>query len=515
MRRLSSTRRNLAWIAQAAIVAAAAFNGSAASAASQVTIGVTETIASYNPYGDSVGLAYGIWCEVLGCLGIWDYDKGEYVGRLAESWEVDKSDPNIWIFHLRRGVKRQNDGKEFTSADVVHSFTRINSDPQSMQKSNVSPVKEMIAVDPYTVKVITKQPTAPLLEFLFDRFIITSKDLYDKYGAREADRKYLWGWGPYKLKALDIGQRIVLEKDSTNPAAGPNNPDTIIFTIMREPEQRVTALLNNEIQIAQFIPPQLASRVSEAKDARLVHTGSIELMFLAMSPKFKLWDNAKLRQAVCYAIDRDAIIKNVLGGEADRLDGPIGPGQYGYDAAFAKQHLLIPYDPAKARELVKESGYNGEPVDLYTPVGRYIDDKEVTQAMVPMLNAVGINARLRTPEWATLWSDVQRGKVPFYYMGRGTVVDPSVALQQYFQTGGSPRIGISDPEIDKALQTERVTFDPAQRRKALNVAFKKIEEAAPACFMWTHRMLYGESRNVAYKPNPGGRIFGTEIFVQQ
>lgn len=508
-------RRDLKWIARIAFVAAAAFNCCAASAASQVTVGVTETIASYNPYADSVGLAYGIWCEVLGCLGIWDYNKGEYVGRLAKSWEVDKSDPNVWIFHLRHGLKRQNDGKEFTSADVVHSFTRIISDPQSMQKANVAPVKEMIAVDPYTVKVVTKEPTAPLLEYLFDRFIITSKDLYDKYGAREADRKYPWGWGPYKLKELEIGQRIVLQKDPTNPEARTENPDTLIFNIMREPEQRVTALLNNEIQIAQFIPPQLASRVSEAKNVKLVHTGSIELMFLAMSPKFKPWDNVKLRQAVCYAIDRDSIIKNVLDGRADRLDGPIGPGQYGYDPAFAKQNLFIPYDPAKAKELVKESGYNGEPVDLDTPVGRYIDDKEVTEAMIPMLNAVGINARLRTPEWSTLWADVQKGKVPFYYMGRGTVVDPSVALQQYFETGGSPRIGISDPNIDKALDTERVTFDPAQRKKALNAAFKKIEDAAPACFMWTHRMLYGMSDKVEYKPNAGGRIFGTEIFVRQ
>jgi peptide/nickel transport system substrate-binding protein len=506
--------RHLSRMALAAFLAGVV-NCGAAYARSQVTIGVTETISSYNPYADSVGLAYGIWCEVLGCLGIWDYDRREYVGRLAESWEVDKSDPNIWTFHLKHGVKRQNDGKEFTSADVVHSFERINSDPQSMQKANVTPVKEMIAVDPYTVKVVTKQPTASLLEFLFDRFIITSKDLYEKYGASGSDRKYLWGWGPYKLKEIEIGQRIVLEKDPTNPAARANNPDTLIFTIMREPEQRVTALLNHEIQIAQFIPPQLASRVSEAKDARLVHAGSTELMFLAMSPKFKPWNNVKLRQAVCYAIDRDAIIKNVLDGKADRLDGPIGPAQYGYDPTYAKKDLFIPYDPAKAKELVKESGYGGEPVDLDTPVGRYIDDKEVTQAMISMLNAVGIKARLRTPEWSTLWADVQKGKVPFYYMGRGTVVDPSVALQQYFETGGSPRIGISDPEIDKALETERVTFDPSARRKALNIAFKKIEDAAPACFLWTHQMLYGISNNVEYKPNAGGRIFGTEIFVKQ
>ena len=128
----------------------------------------------------------------------------------------------------------------------------------------------------------------------------------------------------------------------------------------------------------------------------------------------------------------------------------------------------LPTIRRRRRELVKASGYNNEPVYLDTPVGRYINDKEVTEAMIPMLNAVGINAKLRTPEWATLWADVQRGKTPFYYMGRGSVVDPSVALSQYFETGGSPRIGISDPQIDKTLAAERVTFDPAERKSALN-----------------------------------------------
>jgi peptide/nickel transport system substrate-binding protein len=398
---------------------------------------------------------------------------------------------------------------------VVHSINRINTDPQSKQKQNVSPVKDVVALDKYTVKIVTKEPTASLLEFLFDRVIISAKDLYDKYGARDADRKYPWGWGPYKLKELVIGQRIVLEKDSSHPAAKVQNPDTLIFSIMREPEQRVTALINNEIQIAQFIPPHLAERVKGASNVGLHPVSSVEIMFLAMSPKYKPWDNTKLRQAVCYAIDRDLIIKNVLKGQADRLDGPIGVGQYGYDSEYAKKNLLIAYDPAKARELVKASGYNNEPVYLDTPVGRYINDKEVTEAMIPMLNAVGINAKLRTPEWATLWADVQKGKTPFYYMGRGSVVDPSVALSQYFETGGSPRIGISDPQIDKTLAAERVTFDPAERKKALNVAFKAIEDAAPGCFMWRHHMLYGESKNIEHKPNPAGRIFGTEIFVKQ
>ncbi len=240
-----------------------------AAARGQVTVGVTETIASFNPYADSVSLAYGIWCQVFGCLGIYDFDKGEYVGMLADRWEVDKTDNNVWTFHLKRGLKRHNDGRELTADDVVHSVTRINTDPQSKQKQNTGPIKEIVALDKYTVKIVTKQPTASLLEYLFDRVIITAKDLYDKHGARDADRRYPWGWGPYKLKELVIGQRIVLEKDSGHPAVKPENPDTLIFTIMREPEQRVTALLNNEIQIAQFIPPHLAERVSQAPNATL------------------------------------------------------------------------------------------------------------------------------------------------------------------------------------------------------------------------------------------------------
>ena len=73
---------------------------------------------------------------------------------------------------------------------------------------------------------------------------------------------------------------------------------------------------------------------------------------------------------------------------------------------------------------------------------------------------------------------------------------------------------MSDPGIDKALQTERVEFDPASRKKELNVAFKAIEDAAPACFMWSHRMLHGISNAIEFEPDPTGRIFGTHIVVK-
>jgi peptide/nickel transport system substrate-binding protein len=344
---------------------------------------------------------------------------------------------------------------------------------------------------------------------------VSGKDLFDKHGARKADREHPWGWGPYKLKDVQIGERIVLEKYAGHPDVKPENPDVLIFRIMREAEQRVTALLNGEIQVAQYIPPHLAKRIEGSRNAKLVRAASNRIIFLAMSPKHKPWDSRLMRQAVCHALDRRAIIEHVLNGFAEPLQGPIGPGQYGYDADFAARRLNVPYDPEKAKKLVAQSGYKGEPVELVTTVGRFINDKQVTQSMIPMLNAAGINARLSAPDYSFMWPAVQKGKIGFFYIGRGGVVDPSVALSQYFETGGSPRIGISDPAIDAAMAKQRVSFDPAGRKVALNEAFKAIVDAAPACFLWRHSVLTGLASQVDHDPDPSNRIFGVDIAVRQ
>lgn len=475
----------------------------------RVSVGVTETMESYSPYGDSADLLYGIWCQVMGCIGTYDFDKGEYVGMLTERWEV--KDPKTWYLSVRKNA-RFHDGSPVTAADVVHSFNRMRSDPGSKQVFRVAPLANVAAVDEHTVAFTTKEPIAPLLEYLYSS-IITSKAVFDKYGADVADRNYPIGAGPYRFKELIPGQRFVIVKNPDHPDTkkNPQAPDELVFRVMREAEQRVTALLNGEIQIAQSIPPHLRERIEKNPNTKIAAVDTVEIMFLAMSPKFKPWDNKLLRQAVCYAIDRDTIIATLLKREATRLDGPIGPGQYGYTPGLTPKYE---YNPEKARQLVKQAGFpNGVDVDFYTPVGRYTLDKQITEAMVPMLNAVGIRAKLQTPEWATLWANVQAGKVPFYYMGRGSVIDPSAALAQYFETGVSPRIGYSNPKLDKLLILERQTFDPIKRKKVLAEAMSFVTEEAPAHFLWRHQLLYGIAKNVDYKPTPYNRIFGLDIRV--
>src|SRR5690606_18906339 len=124
--------------------------------------------------------------------------------------------------------------------------------------------------------------------------------------------------------------------------------------------------------------------------------------------------------------------------------------------------------------------------------------KHVAEAIVPMLAAVGIRAKLSTPEYSTYWPNIQRGRVPFYYMGRGSVTDPSPAIQQYFETGITPRIGYSNPEFDALLKAEREEFDDKKRRDILNRACAILQDDVPALFMWRHKLADGIASHVDF-----------------
>jgi len=150
-------------------------------------------------------------------------------------------------------------------------------------------------------------------------------------------------------------------------------------------------------------------------------------------------------------------------------------------------------------------------VELVTPVGRYIQDKQVSEAITSMLTAVGIRTRLVTPDWPTMWADVQAGKTAFYYMGRGSIVDPGRPLSQYFETGISPRVGYSDPAVDALFLKERGSFDATERKQVLTELMSLITEEAPGVFLWRHKMLWGMARNVDMTPRPDDRIFANEI----
>jgi peptide/nickel transport system substrate-binding protein len=173
-------------------------------AQTRISIGVTETIETHNPYGDSVSLLYGIYSEITGPFCTYSYAKGDFEGRLAERWKVEN--PTTWTFYLSKNYKF-TDGTPVGADDVVHSLmNRVIGDPQSKQKASVAPfVVKAEAIDKFTVRITTDKPTAPLLSFLCDRLIITSKAAFEKYGRDVADREHMIGGGPYRLQELIPG----------------------------------------------------------------------------------------------------------------------------------------------------------------------------------------------------------------------------------------------------------------------------------------------------------------------
>src|SRR5713226_8066131 len=240
-------------------------SGAQAQSAAKKEQKVTATIAlpgvqveTLNPYGHSTTQIYPTWKHVIEPLIEWSWSKKQIVPILAESWS--NPDHNTWLFKLKKGVKF-HDGSDFTSADVVYSFTRIQKDPDSKQASSIAHVIAIEAVDPLTVRLRTKSPDAALLFRLAQRFI-TSKAAYDRLGAAAADKLAL-GTGPYKFKDWVRGQWFVVEK---NPdyAHSDHKPtvDEIVFRNIPESEVAITSLLNREVDIISNVPPESAARVT-------------------------------------------------------------------------------------------------------------------------------------------------------------------------------------------------------------------------------------------------------------
>jgi peptide/nickel transport system substrate-binding protein len=482
------------------LLAGAAGAGAASDGILRIT--ATGAMTTPNPYAESSTPMYSIWCQVYGCLGVYDYEKKTYVGVLADKWEV--RDPNTWRFHLREDLKRQDGGPGPTSADVIHSYKRILEDPESAQRSYMESLQDIVAIDDHTFDIKTKQPNASLLSALFDRMIITSADIYKEFG-RDADRKKPLGWGPYKLEEYTIDNRIVINRNDLWPGLDPRTAKKVIFQQINEPAQRIAALFAGEIQVARGIPPELVDRLKSRSDFHVVKTGSIEPMFVAMNPTFKPWDDVRVRQAVAHAIDRDLIIKRLLGGLAERLDGPFGPNQFCYNGPIK----TTAYDPALSKKLLAEAGYqNGGPeIELFSANGRYISDRQVGTAVADMLTKVGFKVSLQFPEWANLWANIRAGKTPMFYMGRGSYIDPSDPFSQLFETGITPRIHYSNPEFDKLLHVAQAEFNDDKRCAIYRQAGVILTDDVPALFMWSHSLISGVRNGITFRADPSGEIW--------
>jgi peptide/nickel transport system substrate-binding protein len=461
----------------------------------RVTVAHGVGVYSMNPYAVTTSPIQGVWGSVMETLIDFDYDKREYRGILAESWTVKG---NKLHFTVRRGV-RFHDGTPFSSKDVIASLKRMITDKQSLVAPSLQNIKEMELPDDFNFVLTLKKADATALEDLNNR-VIMKQQVAEKMG--EADSPPI-GTGPFKFVSWERSGNFVMRRHE-NYWGPPARIEEILYKVIKEDAARIAALESGQADLVSNIPPHEVARLKSNPRLQVQPVQGLRPIFLVLSPAYKPLDNPKVRRAITQAIDREALIKHILEGNAYPLSGLLSPQVFGYDPG-AKAY---PYDPEKAKQLLKEAGFgSGFELEYYSPTGRYPKDLEIAQVIVEQLSRVGIKAILKTPEWSIFNTDYKNGKYPMYLTGRGSLTDANALFHQYFRTGVTKRVlGYSNQKLDEILDTEQQTFDVKKRERLLGDAHRIILEDAPAIPLWNSMDIYAHRADLVWTPPPDEKV---------
>jgi len=480
-------------------------NGDAASR-DRVTIYHTSVADSIHPYNHSSSPIYGDWQHVMEPLVELDYGKKDYVGILADSWQFQG---NKWVFKLKKGIKFHN-GAPLTSKDVAFSIEKMRDEKGgSLQAPNFKDVTEVQTPDDLTVVFVTKQPLAIFLDRLENRFIL-SKVAGDKFGDKLYDNPI--GTGPYKFVSYQRGGNMVFTRND-DYWGGKAAIKEVVFRKVTEDAARLAALESGQADFINNVPDHEVARLQKHPRIQIDKMEGLRMFFLAFNMAFKPWDNKLVRQAANYCVDAPAIIKNIFDGIGYPINGPVGANVIGADPKLKR----YPYDPQKAKQLLAQAGFpNGCDIQLYYSAGRYPKDKEVCQVVAAQMVKGGFHVELISQEWALFWDKqgVNGGKLPFYYIGRGSLTDADTLYDQYFRIGTTKRTNYSNPELDKLIDEQQKTPDQKKRVTILQRAGKIIMDEATFIPLYNLDDIYGTAKNLIWKMRPDEKVLGWDMKIK-
>jgi ABC-type dipeptide transport system, periplasmic component len=368
-----------------------------------LTLGIDGTSAINDPaFYTTVGDWMAVDCICRGLTFI-SFETTEVQPDLAESWDIS-ADGTTYTFHLRKGVKF-HDGTELTSKDVVASLNRqFNKDDPTLPKGASRPLSSLNAtiraIDDMTVELKLPRPDGTTLARLSDiGGRIISAAALEKYGADIG--KNLVGAGPFKFVSATSGQQVVLEAFDEYYKGRPG-VDQLVLKQVQDPSTIVSSLISGDISATQFTPFSAAPRLRNDDNVTVYDTpfGFDAIMMLdARKPALK---ELEVRQAINYAIDRQAIIDQAFFGIAGLPKGyAIPPAQPCYDESLAD---LSAYDPDKARELVRSVGAEGRTLHIIAASDSW--HPKAAQIVKQNLEDVGFKAEIETVEPATYFSRI-------------------------------------------------------------------------------------------------------------
>ncbi len=428
---------------------------------------------------------------------------GTIAPRLAEKWEVS-ADATEYTLKLRKGVKF-HDGTPFNAEAVKVNLDR-RLDPKAATKFDflVKPIDSVTVIDEFTIKFKTKFPFAPMLGNLTHQANAIQSPASIKASWEKPVTRPV-GTGPFMYKEWVPGSKFVMIR---NDAYWGEKPalEEVTFRAIPDDASRVVAVETGEVHVAVRIPPFDIPRLKANSAITINQTPSVRTIYMGFNNQVAPFTDKRVRQALNYAVNKEAIVKHVLGGIGRVSDAPISPGVFGYTPINTYE-----YNPEKAKALLAEAGFpKGFETTLHPAVGRYYMDVSVATAVAADLLKVGVKADIKMMEWGTYLPFVLREKEvaehKIFMLGWGTVTgDADYGLYALFHSGEWPRKGqnasfCKNDGIDYLLEAARKTAKTEERLKLYKEAMVLINDEAPWLF------LHSESQITAIRANVKGVI---------
>lgn len=415
-----------------------------------------------------------------------DWGQGlDIVPELAQ--RLENPDPLTYIAHLRRGV-RFHDGHELTAKDVVYTYRRVL-DPEfvSPYKSAFRSLAAVDAVDDYTVRFALKEPFAAFTMQLVEPPIVPD-------GSGDALSQFPIGTGPYRFVRHVVDDRIELSAFE-GYFDGLANNSGIVLKIVPDDTMRGLELRKGAVDLViNDMPPDIVYQLERQAAFRVDRSPGLDFFYLSCNMQDPVLADRRVRHAIGYAIDRQAIIDYLRRGLARPAAGVLTS----LVPWFEPNVHQFTHDPARARQLLDEAGYPDPDGDGPLPRLRLslkLSTAEETRlqaaAIQEDLRRVGIALDLRSFEFATLFADVLRGNfqlTALQWVG-GAVVDPDILRRIYHSShippSGFNRAHYSNPDVDRLIDLATQSLTDEDRRRYYAAVQKIVAEEAVYIPIWS------------------------------
>ena len=468
-------------------------------AAKDAVIAVASTFTTMDPYDANDTLSQSVAKAFY--QGLFGFDKDMKLQNvLAESYQAS-SDGLTYTIKLRSGVKFQ-DGTDFNAEAVKANIDRASNPDNHLKRYNLFKyVANTEAVDPTTVKITLKQPFSAFINNLaHPAAVMISPTALKKYGKDIGFHPV--GTGPYEFVTWNQTDFVKVKKWDGYWKKGYPKLDSITFRPVVDNNTRAAMLQTGEATFAFPVPFEQAKLLQGNSKLDVVTTPSIMQRYISLNVTQKPFDNPKVREALEYAINREALVKVAFAGYATPATGIVPPA-----IDFAQKYPAIKYDPAKAGELLKEAGFpNGFETTLWSSHNHSTAQK-VLQFTQQQLAQVGVKVKVTAMDAGQRAAEVEsKGQkesgVRMFYTGwSASTGEADWALTPLFATTSWPpaifnTAFYSNPQVDKDLSDALKTTDREQKAKLYKDAQDRIWNDHPWIPLVVEQLLSANNKNL-------------------